>query len=470
MSSTTKHPGSFRDPAGHILVGEKGEIYREVMQAGREDYDGLMQSGLYDDLVAHGLLVPHKEVAARTDNKDVYKTIRPEQIPFITYPYEWSYSQLKDAALLTLEIQKRALAHNMILKDASAYNVQFIGKKPVFIDTLSFKSYTPGAPWEGYRQFCEHFLAPLALASYTSLDSLKMLRVDLEGISLELATKLLPKRAKMRAGLLSHLYLHNASQKKYQNIASDKQTKEVQTRKVSTFALQGIIGSLERSVRTLKAPKQQTEWGEYYTFTNYSDKSFARKRKLVKELLELAKPGPKVVWDIGANNGEFSILAAEKGIYTVACDIDPNAVERNYRTRSKDGSDDVVMRNMLPVVQDVVNPSPATGFMGRERESFAQRGPADLVMALAVVHHLAIGRNLPLERIAEFLASVGRQVIIEFVPKGDSKVDILLASRRDIFSDYTEEQFEKAMGTYFKQVEKRPIQGTKRTLYLYKIK
>ncbi len=466
MNSVVKHPGSFRDPAGHILVDDKGGVYRQVTSAGQADYDAMMQSGLYDDLVNNGLMVAHKEVARRTNDVDVYKTIRPEKIPFISYPYEWCFSQLKDAALLTLEIQKRALKHNMILKDASAFNVQFVGKKPIFIDTLSFKTYTPGEPWEGYRQFCEHFLGPLALAKYTSLDSLKLLRVDLEGLSLGLVCSLLPKRARLNPGLLSHLYLHNASQKKYQNVASSKSTDLVQTRRVSAFALQGIIGSLERSVKGLHAPHQKTEWGDYYTFTNYSDKSFERKRKLVKELLKVAKPQPKTVWDIGANNGEFSVLAAEMGAYTVAFDIDPMAVERNYRTKGTEAQNSL----MLPLVQDCVNPSPATGFMGSERESLAERGPADVVMALAVVHHLAIGRNLPLERIAAFLASVGKQVIIEFVPKEDSKVQILLASRRDIFTDYTVESFEAAMGKYFKQIEKRPIQGTKRTLYLYKVK
>ena len=464
MADVHAHPSSFRDPAGHIFTKD-GTLYRLITAAGKDDYELTMSSGLYEELVAAGLMVAHKEVDTKlADTADAHKVIRPERIPFISYPYEWSFAQLKDAALLTLDIQKRALARGLILKDASAYNIQFVGRKPVFIDTLSFKAYEPGEAWEGYRQFCEHFLAPLALARYTSYDSLKLLRVDLEGLSLDLACRLLPKRARLRPGLFSHLYLHNASQKKFQNQASESGPGKVTQRKVSRFALDGIIGSLERSVQGLRPPHAKTEWGDYYSFTNYSDAGFKRKREMVQAMLDKVTPRPKLVWDMGANNGEFSSLAADEGIYTVAFDIDPVAVERNY------GAPAAADQPMLPLVQDVVNPSPANGFMGRERESLFERGPADVVLALALVHHLAIGRNLPLERVAELFATLGRQVIIEFVPKGDSKVDILLASRRDIFTDYDADHFEAAFATYFTLVDKQPIKDTKRTLYLYKRK
>jgi hypothetical protein len=465
MADQLKHPSSFRDPAGHIFtVGDK--LYRQVNAAGQADYDLTMSSGLYDHLVKDELLVPHKEVKQTGSGSDVYKVIQPERIPFISYPYEWTFSQLKDAALLTLKIQKIALEHGMILKDASAYNVQFIGRRPVFIDTLSFKKYESGEAWEGYRQFCEHFLAPLALARYSSYDALKLLRVELEGLTLELATKLLPKRARLHGGLFSHLYLHNASQKKYQNIAAEKGTGSVKQRKVSPFALQGIISSLESSVKKLRPPQQKTEWGDYYTFTNYSEEGFEYKRTLVKQMLDSVKPKPQMVWDMGANNGEFSVIAADSDVYTVAMDIDPLAVERNYRAKANDQQ----KANMLPLVQDCINPSPANGFMGKERDSLFERGPADVVMALAIIHHLAIGRNVPLERLAELFAQLGKHVIIEFVPKGDSKVDILLASRRDIFTDYDSEHFEAAMSKHFKLVTKESIKQTKRTLYLYKRK
>lgn len=465
MSQQLQHPSSFRDPAGFIFkLGNT--IYRQVNTEGREDYDLFVSSGLSAELQKLGLIVPFKEVKNTKpfgDDTRRYKVLQPEQIPFISYPYEWSFAQLKEGALLTLRIQQIAFKHGMILKDASAYNVQFIGKKPVHIDTLSFKKYVPGEPWEGYRQFCEHFLAPLAVARYTSYDILKLLESHLEGIPLGVACSLLPKRARFGKGLFSHLYLHSASQKRYEN-AGSSQTK-VPARKVSTFALEGIMGSLERTVAALRPPRQNTEWGNYYTFTNYSDAAFKRKQKLVSELLGAIAPTPKTVWDMGANNGEFSVLAAEMGAYTLACDIDPVAVGRNYAHR--DGKND---DKMLPLVQDCTNPSTNIGWMGKERDSLFERGPADAIMALAIIHHLAIGRNLPLEHIAEFFAAIGNHLIIEFVPKEDSKVQVLLASRKDIFPEYDIEHFEAAMDKYFTLVEKKSISQTKRTLYLYKKK
>lgn len=470
------HASSFRDPAGFVF-GHKGEAYRQINKSGQADYDKFMSGGLYDELVKRQLLVDHSALSASAVTKlgldadtERYLVIKPRQIPFISYPYEWSFAQLKAAALLTLEIQSLALKHGMILKDASAYNVQFIGKRAVFIDTLSFASYEAGQPWEGYRQFCEHFIAPLAVARYTTYDSLKLLQTHLEGIPLSLAASTLPRRAKLKPGLFSHLILHNASQQRFQKSGakSDTEAQAVKTRPMSMLALQGLVASLERTVRSLRAPKSQTEWGDYYNFTNYSEAGFKEKHAMVGKFLQQAAgkspaSGTKVVWDFGANNGELSQIAAQRGLYTVAWDIDPIAVGRNFAHKEHE-------ETMLPLIQDCVNPSPSLGWMGKERDSLFQRGPADVVFALAIIHHLAIGRNLPLERIADFFAATGKHVIVEFVPKGDSKVDILLASRKDIFPDYNTEHFELAMKRHFKLVEKQTIPHTKRTLYLFKHK
>lgn len=467
MNRISQHPSSFRDPAGFVFK-HGNAVYRQINQAGRADFDLFMESGLYGELVKKGLLVAHvdaRKIKGLDDDDRRYKIILPDQIPFISYPYEWSFSQLKDAALLTLRIQRIAMKHGMILKDASAYNVQFIGKKPVHIDTLSFKKYVPGEPWDGYGQFCEHFLAPLAVARYTSYDILKILQSQIEGIPLSAACSMLPKRARLGKGLFSHLFLHNASKKRYENIAAEKSTSAVPKRKVSQFALEGLMSSLDRTVRALRPPRQKTEWGNYYTFTNYSDAAFQKKQKLVRDFLKKAAPAPKTVWDIGANNGEFSVLAAEMGAYTLAFDIDPVAVGRNYNHH-----DEKTDHLMLPLVQDCTNPSAAVGWLGRERDSLFDRGPADVVLALAIIHHLAIGRNLPFDRIADFFAETGAHIIVEFVPKEDSKVQILLASRPDIFVEYDAEHFESAMEKHFKLVEKKAIQHSKRTLYLYKKK
>ncbi len=452
---------SYRDPAGFVFEHE-GNIYRQVNENGREDYELFTASKLYQDLLDAKLIVPHSEINSLKNLKpDInrYVIIKPEQIPFISYPYEWSFPQLKDAALLTLKVQERALKHGMILKDASAYNVQFIGKRPVFIDTLSFTKYEEGKAWEGYRQFCEHFLIPLAIAHYSNQQSLAMLQTYLEGIPLSLAIGLLPKKAKWQKGLLANIYLHERSQRKHQG--SGTKSASAPTRKVSKFALSGLMSSLERSIVALKPPKSETEWGDYYEFTNYDKKAFTDKAKLVESFLGKLKAKPKLVWDIGANNGEFSELAAKQGAYTVAWDIDPNAVASNYKRHDK------YSNLMLPLLQDIAMPSTATGWELRERLSLLERGPADVVLALAVIHHLAIGRNVPLPKIASMLKGIGKSVIIEFIPKEDSKVQHLLASRPDIFPAYTQEGFEEAMAKYFKLVTKKQIANSKRTLYLY---
>ena len=452
---------SYRDPAGFVFEKD-GSVYRQINKAAEEEFSLFLSSGLYDKLVAEKLIVSHDQVTHTKDfghDANRLSIIKPATIPFISYPYEWSFPQLRDAALLTLKIQKLALEHGMILKDASAYNVQFIGKRPIFIDTLSFAKYEEGQPWEGYRQFCEHFIIPLALAHYSTEQALTMLQTYLEGIPLSLAVGLLPKKAKFKKGLLAHIYLHERSQRKHQG--SGERAATAPTRKVSKFALDGLISSLEVSVTALHPPKVATEWGEYYEFTNYNDKAFKDKAKLVESFFGQLKTKPKTVWDIGANNGEFSEIAAKQGANVVAWDIDAKAVAANYLRKDK------FSELMLPLVQDVAVPSPSIGWELNERSSLLERGPADVVFALAVIHHLAIGRNVPLPKIAELMSKIGKSIIIEFIPKSDSKVKHLLASRKDIFPNYDLESFEKAMGEHFKMVKKTQITNSERWLYLY---
>lgn len=456
---------SYRDPAGFVFISG-GAVYRQVNKIAADDFELIHSSGLYGGLVEDGLLIPHqiqKNFKDLPSDPDRHLIIKPEAIPFISYPYEWSFPQLKDAALLTLEIMKKSLDHGMILKDASAYNVQFVGKKPVFIDTLSFTKYKPGKPWEGYRQFVEHFLLPLAIARHASEQSLTMQQAYIDGIPLSLGVGLLPKKAKWNKGLLAHVYIHERSQRKHQGSGTKIAT--APTRKVSRFALDGLVASLKSAINAQTPPKHATEWGEYYEFTNYNSKAFKDKAKLVEACLEQIKSKPKIAWDIGANNGEFSQLAAKRGIYTVAWDIDPKAVAANYKRR-----DQITDELILPLVQDVVTPSPAIGWGLKERDSLLERGPADVVLALAVIHHLAIGRNVPLPKIAELFSGIGKNIIIEFIPKDDSKVQHLLASRTDIFPNYSEESFEKAFNKHFKLASKKQISSSKRLMYLYTTK
>jgi ribosomal protein L11 methylase PrmA len=420
-----------------------------------------MESGLYAKLVKAGFLIPHTEVdkpAALPDR--AFKIIQPERIPFISYPYEWSFGQLKDAALATLSIQKRALKLGMNLKDASAYNIQFFRGRPTLIDTLSFETYREGEPWVAYRQFCQHFLAPLALMAYRDVRLSQLLRVHIDGVPLDLASGLLPGRTRWNLGLTTHIHLHASAQKRYADAPLEKARRG---RKMSQQALLGLIESLQSTVRALAWKPAGTEWADYYDATNYTDAAFTHKLNLVSEWL--GKINPKMVWDLGANTGIFSRKAAELGAYTVASDIDPAAVEQNYR-QVKTAREE----NILPLVLDLTNPSPAIGWQNQERESWIQRGPADAVLALALVHHLAISNNVPLPRVAEFFSTLGQCLIVEFIPKTDSQVRRLLSSREDIFPDYQRENFEQIFQQWYKIQATSDIRDSERRVYLMRRK
>lgn len=458
MSSVSS--GSFRDPSGFIFY-YKDEVYRQVNTSYKGKYESLFRSGLYDELTSGNLLIKHSELGAGykgPKTKGCFKIIKPEPVPFISYPYEWSFGMFKDAALLTLKIQKHALARDLSLKDASAYNIQFLKGKPILIDTLSFEKYTPGEPWVAYRQFCQHFLAPLSLMSYVDVRLNLLLREYVDGIPLDLASKLLPTKSKLKLGLLLHLHTHAKAQAKHESSGE-----AAKGQKISKQALLGILDSLEKAIKNLHWEPKGTQWGEYYSFTNYKNTAFRRKNKLVETFVKSIKP--KTVWDLGANTGVFSNIAAKNAKNVVAFDIDPAAVEKNYQDVKKHQTP-----NVLPLVQDLTNPSPGIGWAGDERDSLDSRGPADLVMALALIHHLRIGNNVPLKMIARFFSKLGPCLIIEYVPKADSQVQKLLASREDIFADYTESEFEAAFKLYYRIVKREPIKGTKRTLYLMKVK
>ena len=199
---------SFRDNSGHIFR-KNNIVFRQVNGTYKSHYDFLISSGLYQRLTSESLLVAHQEqlIGNFDVDKNVYKILKPDHINFISHPYSWSFSMLKDAALLTLKVQKIAIEHGMILKDATAFNVQFIGSKPIFIDTLSFEIYDSSSPWNAYRQFCQHFLAPLALMAYTDISLNKFLINYIDGIPLELTVKLLPFRSRLNISLNIHLFL-----------------------------------------------------------------------------------------------------------------------------------------------------------------------------------------------------------------------------------------------------------------------
>lgn len=448
---------SFRDPSGFVYSSD-GVVYRQVNRSYQGHYDSLMNSGLYDALVTRGWLVRHEEVSIDGSARaGAYRVIKPERIPYISYPYEWCFSELKNAALLTLDIQMLSLSLGMTLKDASAYNVQFVGHRPVFIDTLSFERYEDGAPWVAYRQFCQHFLAPLALMVHADRRIAHLLRRYVDGIPLDLATRLLPPSSRFRFGLLIHIHAHARSQARHQH--DGRYSSRVKQR-LPKSRLIALVDSLRGTVRRLTLPHAATEWSAYYQDTNYSDAAMAAKESAVQRMIETYSGPLGVIHDLGANTGRFSRLLVRPGRYVVSHDVDEMAVEGNYlRTRAK-GVDGV-----LPLVLDLTNPSPSLGWALTERTSSLDRLSGGTVAALALIHHIAISNNVPLPRIAEFFAAIGNTLLIEFVPKEDSQVQRLLATRKDIFPDYTQEAFETAFAPHFRILEKQSISGSARMLF-----
>ena len=441
--------------------GPDGTLLRQVNERCSADYRRLMESGLYDELSTAGLLVEHEEQSLNLRATDEGRhVLRPRRMPFVSYPYEWPFSALKQAALTTLEIQRRAIQYGMTLKDASGYNIQWDGTTPVFIDTLSFTEYEPGTPWTAYGQFCQHFLAPLALMSRTDIRLQKLLAEHVDGIPLDLASRLLPSRTRFSLGLGMHIHLHAKAVRRYESTDSSAPPRDASNGgKLSRTALEAMLDNLGNTIRKLDYRPQGTEWADYYEDNSYTSTAFEEKKHLVDAMLDELQPG--TVWDLGANTGVFSRLASRRGAFTCAMDIDPACVEKNFRKCRADGEP-----NLLPLLLDLTNPSPAIGWAHTERDSLAGRGPCDSLMALALIHHLAISNNVPLSRVAEFFNSLCRNLIIEFVPKSDPQVRRLLASREDIFDDYTPAGFENAFADCFTILQRHEVGEEGRCLYL----
>lgn len=447
-------PSSFRDPSGFVFERE-GRLYRQISSRYAGQFRKLVECRFLDKLVEERLLIPFEIVSreeALTEDADV--VIRPDRVPTISYPYEWCFDQLRDAALATLEIQRLSLESGFTLRDATAYNIQFHRGKPTLIDTLSFEDLAEGAPWRAYRQFCQHFLAPLCLAAYLDPRLIALSQMHLDGIPLDLATKMLPNRAHLNSGVAIHLLMHakaNANQDAVPRTG----------RAVGKHGHLALVDSLRRTVAGLKPPTGGTEWSNYYSETNYSESAQTSKRAAIAALLNLVDEPVATCWDLGANNGEYSRLALEKGWHTVAWDMDHSAVSAAYAYAKRHGE-----ANLLPLVQNFASPSPRIGWNLAERESLADRGPADIALALALVHHLAIGNNVPLTAVAEFLSTLGRWVVIEFVPKEDSQVQRMLKGREDIFDRYNLDEFERAFSERFETIRCMPIRDSLRSVHL----
>lgn len=453
--ATAPDGASFRDPSGFVFERD-GTLLRQINRVYFPTWQAVTASGLLTELAQRGLLIPHQAAdLGLALSSEAAAVIQPERIGLVSYPFEWPFSALRDAALLTLDLQRRALAKGFSLKDATALNVQFHRGRPVFIDSLSFEPYIEGKPWVAYAQFCRHFLAPLALMAKRDLRLGRLMQEFVDSVPLDLASKLLPWRTRFQPMLALHIHLHARAQS---NLAGPGASPEPMAT-LSRRRLVGLLQSLEDAVRGLRSPAEHTSiWRDYYTSNNnYADDGMRFKEETVRRWLSARSA--KMVWDLGANTGRFARLAPVDAL-AVAWDFDPVCVDLAYVDNRKQG-----IRHVLPLVLDLTNPTPASGWAHGERKSLRDRGPADTLLALGLVHHLAIANNVPLPRVAQFLGEVGESLIIEFVGREDSQVKKLLQGREDIFKGYSREGFEQAFGDVFTIHEALPIPAMSRTLY-----
>lgn len=456
MNKALHHPASFRDPSGFVFE-QDGKIYRQVNQCYADHYRLLQSSGLYSSLTGTGKLIAHTELQENLLlSGDWFLTLLPEQIEFISYPYEWCFDQLKDAALLTLDIVREAVAHGMILKDATPFNIQFTGSKPVFIDTLSFEKYDASAPWVAYRQFAECFVAPLLLASYRSPELIRLLQLYPDGIPLQIAAKLLPFKSRFNFNVFLHIFLPL-------HVVSPSEKVDKKHLKFSRQKFINIINSLHTLISRLEPKRIKSTWNDYYSNTVSGNDYVNRKKKIVEEWLELVHGN--TVLDIGTNTGLFARQACAKFLNVIAIDTDSRCINDLYRESRKS-----VHSKILPLCIDMSAPTPAIGWNNEERDDFFSRYKADVVFALALIHHIAISKNIPIRDIAEKLSRLCNFLIIEFVPKNDPKVIMMLQSRKDVFQEYTETLFEDSFSAYFVIQQKQKIDPTDRILYLMKKK
>ncbi len=447
---------SYRDNDGFVFT-QNNLVYRLIKPSYFSDYNLLFSSGLYNELTLAGRLVIHEEITANELNiSEECKVILPEQIPFISYPYEWSFDMWRDAAIVTLKIAIQSLQKGMILKDATPFNIQFHNGRPVFIDTLSFEKYEVDKPWIAYRQFCECFLAPLLLMHYGHSDMGKMLQIYPDGIPLEIAKSLLPIKAKFNLQVYLHIWLQARVSRK--NIHKVEITKAFHKQKLNT-----LLNGLLSLVSGLKQSKQKSVWDDYYSETILGNQYLEAKQVLFEKYINSFSFDTAI--DLGANDGYFSLLLKDRAKYIIATDFDSNCINGLYNRIRKEK-----IKNILPLVNVLNAPSPSLGWNNKERNSMTERLHGNLVCALALIHHLAIACNVPLEFIAKWLHNMAQYLIIEFVPKEDEKVQQLLKNREDIFIDYNIENFKNIIAKYFTFLQEEKVGNTNRILFLMKKK
>lgn len=462
MTQAIPDPGSFRDPSGRVyFVGDR--VFRTVTAHAADAFEFVRDTGLIERLAGEGRVigfdVVSPDVLGEAGASARYVVEHP-RLRYVSYPYEWPFPALKAAALLHLDIQRDALDAGVALSDASAYNVQFDGVRPVFIDLLSFRRYREGEIWAGHRQFCEQFLNPLLLRAKLGVAHNPWYRGAQEGIGAAELKRLLPWTSKLSLNILLHVVAQSTFQKS--PVSTDKAKKMLVASQLPTAAYRRMLTKLRDWIETLEpADTGKTVWQEYAKNHSYGSDEVAAKKAFIGKFAAAVKPN--VIWDLGCNTGDYSKVALENGAkYSVGFDYDHGALERAFSRASTEGL------KLLPLFLDGANPPSNQGWNESERKGLAARADADAMIALAFIHHIVIGRNVPLDNAIDWLTGLAPQGVIEFVPKQDPMVEELLALREDIFPDYTEEFFLRYLSERAEIVEMQSVTQTGRKLIWFR--
>jgi len=460
--STAVDTGSFRDRDGRIYV-QGGRVIRGLSEHALGEFEKLASTAFYTRFLKDGRLVSShlldpQDIDLPAEIKNQWAGfIEHRRIPVISYPYEWTFGMLRDAALLQLELLEAAIEEGMTLKDATPYNIQFDQGKPVFIDIASFETLASGAPWAGYRQFCEMFLFPLMLQTYKGINFQPLMRSSIDGVGVQTATRLFGFRDRFRGGVFSHVWLQSKLDNRYGSTKQDVRS-ELKTAGFNKAMILANIRKLGKLIRKLSWQGEGSEWGEYEAFHNYTESDHQLKETFISD--SVAGSSAKVVWDIGCNTGQFSKIAAQHADHVLAMDLDHFAVERLYRECSETG-----LTNILPLIQNIADPSPNWGWRNRERRDLQARSRPGLVLCLALIHHVVISANVPMEEFVAWLSELSDQLVIEYVSRSDDKVKALLRNKEDKYSDYSRECLENELARYFSIVRQQELESGNRHLY-----
>ena len=446
---------SYRDTAARVVIKESG-YYRYIFHEYKAEYDHLMQSGLYEELIQKDLLIKHQEIKIDTDDLKVYKLLLPTQIPFQSYPFEWSYTQWRKAILAYLRINHIALKYGMILKDATPYNFYLTGGKAVMFDTSSFMFFKENDKWIAYRQFCEEFLSPIALMHYNGAEWSKLTMANLRGMPLSFVSRQLPIKSWFNLTTLLHIHLHS----KY---SGNNISKEIENKKDKGFTLEKIKSLQKMIFNTIstwnKSHQFTNHWSNYYEKDIESQEYLKDKEATIRNWLEIIKP--KSVLDLGANTGKFSFIAAEYAERVISLEGDENCVDEIEEKISIKNS------NVFTLTGNVADPSPTIGFLNSGTESIYKRGCSDVVLGLALVHHLHISNRLSFDQISLIFASFSKQyLIVEFIQIADNKVKQLIKGKSLNLIDYNDDHFIKALSNWFLIKEAISLKDSGRRLFL----